>query len=249
MADRNEDRKGKQKEVVRKKTAAVKPATPRNPAPGQKRNAAASKRGPKRPPIIPPGLSELTEPVAFGDMADGSGTRIETAQEQPPHPVETTVSVGLETTVIKAVPALRPGWEASRDEVLSRAAEVVDLYQRLGAILAPAMPAPGSPGHNRRSILEEGLAELRDYQATAELATELFRERARPSDPDTKVIKQSGNVFKTLVHGTQAFGVTVSRWIAEGLVKGEVVKYAPGLVEQLVGALRTLAEVIASLFQ
>jgi hypothetical protein len=154
-----------------------------------------------------------------------------------------------ETTVIRAAPALRPGWEASQDEVLSRAAEVVDLYQRLWAILAPAMPAPGSPGHNRRSILEEGLAELRDYQATAELATELFQERARPSDPDTKVIKQSGNVFKTLVHGTQAFGVTVSRWIAEGLVKGEVVKYAPGLVAQLVGALRTLAEVIASLFQ
>jgi hypothetical protein len=237
------DRKGKQKEAVRKKkTAAVKPATPRNPA---------------RPPIIPPGLNELTEQVAFGDMADGSGTRIETAQEQPSHPMETTVSVGLETTasvgvettIIRAVPALRQGWEASRDEVLSRAAEVVDLYQRLGSILTPAMPAPGSPGHNRRSILQEGLAELRDYQATAELATELFRERARPSDPDIKVIKQSGNVFKTLVHGTQAFGVTVSRWIAEGLVKGEVVKYAPGLVEQLVGALRTLAEVIASLLQ
>lgn len=194
-----------------------------------------------RPPSTTGAPSPLAQPPPFLSGIKGPTTEAYT--------VFSDQSVGVETTVIRAVPALRPGWEASRDEVLSRAAEVVDLYQRLGAILAPAMPAPGSPGHNRRSILEEGLAELRDYQATAELATELFRERARTSDPDTKVIKQSGNVFKTLVHGTQAFGVTVSRWIAEGLVKGPVVKYAPGLVEQLVGALRSLAEVIASLFQ
>jgi hypothetical protein len=66
---------------TQKRAAAVK-AGKSSPV-VRKLKAAADKRAPARPPIVPPGQGEITEPVPFADM---SGTRVSTVQEQPPHP-------------------------------------------------------------------------------------------------------------------------------------------------------------------
>jgi len=124
-------------------------------------------------------------------------------------PLGVEQTVGVETQVIRAEPpspTLRPGWAASRDEVLTSAAEVVALYQRLGDILATAKPEPGTIGHNQGPRLDELVEAFRENQRTAAVTLEVLRSQFQTDRPDPRVVKQSAHVFKTLAYAALGLG-------------------------------------------
>ena len=157
--------------------------------------------------------------------------------------------LGAETSPIRVVPVLRPDWTLGADEALRNAVEAFAFYRKAHALFAPLEAGLQRDRDNRLDDVPQALAELCEDEATADATVRVLREQIGSATPSATSVQQAGYVFRTLTHGAKSFAATASRWITEGLVKGEAAHVAPGLIDQLRHALHRVAEVIASLFQ